>query len=137
MTLRIPLQKIIKSQRKKSREDQKKKQLQNYRKPQISLQISPNRHSRIDKANLGQQNKNKKATTITLVKRYSLKTQKLKWEDLQDGRGVQPGYQLSPHKYIKNTPTCGTTPIENILNAGRRPQTSQKARNFPCTRPRG
>ena len=32
MTLRIPLQKIIKSQRKKSREDQKKKQLQNNQK---------------------------------------------------------------------------------------------------------
>ena len=28
-------------------------------------------------------------------------------------------------------PTCGTTPTEHLLNAGRRPQTSQKARNSP------
>ena len=32
-----------------------------------------------------------------------------------------------------NTSTCGTTPTEHLLNAGRRPQTSQKARNSPCT----
>ena len=36
-----------------------------------------------------------------------------------------------PHKYIKNTSICGTTPTENLLNAGRRPQTPQKARNSP------
>ena len=34
---------------------------------------------------------------------------------------------------IKNTSTCGTTPTEHLLNAGRRPQTSQKARNSPHT----
>ena len=36
---------------------------------------------------------------------------------------------LLPHKYIKNTSTCGTTPTEHSLNAGRRSQTSQKARH--------
>ena len=51
----------------------------------------------------------------------------------QDGRGVRCGDHLSPHKYIKNTSTCGTTPTEHLLNAGRRPQTSQKARNSPRT----
>ena len=30
-----------------------------------------------------------------------------------------------------NTSTCGTTPTEHLLNTGRRPQTSQKARNSP------
>ena len=48
------------------------------------------------------------------------------WSDLQDGRGVRCGDHLSPHKCIKNTSTCGTTPTEHLLNAGRRPQTSQK-----------
>ena len=51
----------------------------------------------------------------------------------QDGRGVRRGDTLPPHKYIGNTCTCGTTPTEQLLNAGRRPQTSQKARNSPCT----
>ena len=53
--------------------------------------------------------------------------------DLQDGRGVRRGDHLPPHKYIKNTSTCGTTPVEHLLNTGRRPQTSQKARNSPHT----
>ena len=53
--------------------------------------------------------------------------------DLQDGRRVRCGDQLPPHKYIKNTSTCGTTPKEHLLNAGRRPQTSQKAKNSPHT----
>ena len=53
--------------------------------------------------------------------------------DLQDGRGVRHGDHLPPHKYIRNTSTCGTTPTEPLLNAGRRPQTSQKARKPPCT----
>ena len=48
---------------------------------------------------------------------------------LQDGGGVTCGDHLSPHKYIKNTSTYGTTPTEHLLNAGRRHQTSQKARN--------
>ena len=51
--------------------------------------------------------------------------------DLQDGRGVRRGDHLPPHKYIKKTSTCGTTTTEHLLNAGRRPQTSQKARNSP------
>ena len=53
--------------------------------------------------------------------------------DLQDGGGVRRGDHLPPHKYMKNKSTCGTTPTEQLLNAGRRPQTSQKARKFPCT----
>ena len=53
--------------------------------------------------------------------------------DFQDGRGVRCVDHLPPHKYIKNTSTCGTTPTEHLLNAGRRPQTSQKARNSPST----
>ena len=54
-------------------------------------------------------------------------------QDLQDGGGLRRGDHLPPHKYIKNTSTCGTTPTEHLLNAGRRPQTSQKARNSPHT----
>ena len=46
-------------------------------------------------------------------------------EDIQDGGGVRCGDHLPPHKYIKNTSTCGTTPTEHLLNIGRRPQTSQ------------
>ena len=46
--------------------------------------------------------------------------------DLQDGGEVRRGDQLPPHKYIRNTSTCGTTPTEHLLNVGRRPQTSQK-----------
>ena len=53
--------------------------------------------------------------------------------DLQDGRGVRRGDRLPPHKYICNTSPCGTTPKEHPLNAGRRPQTSQKARDSPRT----
>ena len=52
-------------------------------------------------------------------------------EELQNDRGVRHGDQLPPHKYIKNTSICGTITIEHLLNAGRRPQTSQKARNSP------
>ena len=48
------------------------------------------------------------------------------WGDLQDGRGVRRGDHLPPHKYIKNTSICGTTPTEHILNTSRRPQISQK-----------
>ena len=53
-------------------------------------------------------------------------------EVLQDGRRVRSGDHLPPHKY-RNTSTCGTTPTEHLLNAGR-PQTSQKARNSSHTR---
>ena len=55
---------------------------------------------------------------------------------LQDGGGVRRGDHFPPHKYIRNTSTCGTTPTEHLLNAGRRPQTSQKIyiffSFFPC-----
>ena len=51
--------------------------------------------------------------------------------DLQDGGGVRCGDHLPPHKYIRNTCTCGTAPTEHLLSAGRRPQTSQKTRNSP------
>ena len=53
--------------------------------------------------------------------------------DLQDGRGVRRADHLPPHKHIRNTSTCGTTPTERLPKAGRRPQTSQKARNSPHT----
>ena len=46
--------------------------------------------------------------------------------DLQHGRGLRHGDHLSPHKYIKNTSTSGTTSTEHVLNTSRRPQTSQK-----------
>ena len=45
---------------------------------------------------------------------------------LQDGRGIRRGDHLPHHKYIKTTSTCGTSPTEHLLKAGRRPQTSQK-----------
>ena len=54
-------------------------------------------------------------------------------EELQGGRRVRRGDHLPPQKYIRNTSTCGTTPTEHLLNAGRRTQTSQKARNSPRT----
>ena len=53
--------------------------------------------------------------------------------DLQNDGGVRHGDQLPPHKYIRNTSTHGITPTGHLLNAGRRPQTSQKATNSPCT----
>ena len=52
--------------------------------------------------------------------------------DLQDSRRVWHGDHLPPHKYIRNTSTCGTTPTEHLLNAGRRPQTSQKGLGAPA-----
>ena len=52
--------------------------------------------------------------------------------DFQDGGGVKRGDHLPPHKHIRNTSTCGTT-TKHLLNAGRRPQTPQKARNSPRT----
>ena len=54
-------------------------------------------------------------------------------EELQDGGRVRHGDHLPPYKYIRNTSTCGTTPTEHLLNAGRRTQTSQKERNSPRT----
>ena len=55
------------------------------------------------------------------------------WWDLQDGGRVRLGDHLSPQKYIKNTSICGATPTEHLLKAGRRPQTSPKARKIPRT----
>ena len=46
--------------------------------------------------------------------------------DVKDGGGVRCGDHLRPHKYIKNTSTCETTPTENLLNVGKRPQTSKR-----------
>ena len=54
--------------------------------------------------------------------------------DLQDGRGVRRADHLPPHKYIKNTSTCGTTHTKHLLNIGRRHRTSQKVRNSSRTR---
>ena len=54
-------------------------------------------------------------------------------EELQDGGRVGCRDHLPPHKYIRNTSTCGTAPTEHPLNAGRRPQTFQKARSSPHT----
>ena len=58
---------------------------------------------------------------------------KMSLEELQDDGGVRRGDHLPPHKYNRNTSTRGTAPTEHLLNAGRRPQTSQKARNSPRT----
>ena len=52
---------------------------------------------------------------------------------LQEGGRLRRGDHVPPHKYIRNTSTCGTTPTEHLLNTVRRPQTSQKARNSPGT----
>ena len=51
----------------------------------------------------------------------------------QDGGRVRRGDHLPSHRYIRNTSTRGTAPTEHPLNAGRRCQTSQKARNSPRT----
>ena len=45
---------------------------------------------------------------------------------------MRRGDHLPHHKYIRNTATCGTT-TEHLRNAGRRLQTSEKARNSPRT----
>ena len=37
--------------------------------------------------------------------------------DYQDGRRIRHGDHLPPHKYIRNTSTCATTPTEHLLNA--------------------
>ena len=50
----------------------------------------------------------------------------------QDGGGVGRGAHLFPTRYIKNTSTCGMTLTAQLLNAGRRPQTSKRARKSPC-----
>ena len=53
--------------------------------------------------------------------------------ELQDGGRIRRGDHLPPNKYIRNTSTCETAPTEHLLNADRRPQTSQKARNSSHT----
>ena len=55
------------------------------------------------------------------------------WEEGQDGGKVRRGDHLASHRYSRNTSTCGTAPTEHPQNAGRRRQTSQKARNSPHT----
>ena len=69
---------------------------------------------------------------FTIQKIYEYFKSKL-GEKLQHGGRVGCRDHLPLHKYIRNTSTCGTTPTEHLLNAGRRPQTSQKARNSPRT----
>ena len=66
---------------------------------------------------------------------WFLKLVKIRWirRDLQYGGGVRHGDHLPPHRYIRNTSICGTTPTEHLLNTGRSSQTSQKARNSPHT----
>ena len=56
------------------------------------------------------------------------------WREGQDGRRVRRGDHLPSHRYSRNIFTRGTAPIEHLLNAGRRCQTSQKARKSPRTR---
>ena len=63
-----------------------------------------------------------KTTTIKMDRGYGL-----------DGGRVRRGDHLPSHRYSRNTPTRGTAPTEHPLNAGRRPQTSQNARNSPRT----
>ncbi|XP_073655990.1 putative protein FAM90A10 isoform X3 [Tursiops truncatus] len=49
-------------------------------------------------------------------------------ERQEDGGRVKRGDLLPPHRYTRNISTRGKTPTEHLLNAGRRPQTSQKVR---------
>ena len=51
----------------------------------------------------------------------------------QDGGRVRRGDHLPSHRYIRNTSTRGTAATEHPLTAGRKRQTSQKARNSPRT----
>ena len=51
----------------------------------------------------------------------------------EDGRRVRRGDHLPSHRYSRNTSTRGTAPTEHSLNAGRKRQTSRKARNSPHT----
>ena len=72
---------------------------------------------------------------VAIINREGINKKKVKYaikktqkrDNLQDGGPVRRGDQLPPQKYIKNASTCGTTPSEHLLNAGRRPQTSKKA----------
>ena len=78
-------------------------------------------------------NENQKNAGVAILILHKIDFKAVRWgEDLQHGGGVRGGDHLPPQKYIKNTSTCGTT-TEHLLNAGRRPQTSQKVRNSPHT----
>ena len=61
---------------------------------------------------------------------FKLKTQ---YRSGQDGGRVRRGDHLPSHRYSRNTSTRGTAPTEHPLDAGRRRQTSQKARKSPRT----
>ena len=62
---------------------------------------------------------------------FSLFLKSFPQRDLQDGRGVRRGDHFPPHKYIRNTSTCGKTPTEHLLDSSWRPQASQMARTSP------
>ena len=51
----------------------------------------------------------------------------------EDGGRVRRRDHLPSHRYSRNTSARGTAPTEHPLNAGRKRQTSQKARNSPRT----
>ena len=51
----------------------------------------------------------------------------------EEGRRLRRGDHLPSHRYSRNTSTRGTAPTEHPPNAGRKRQTSQKARNSPRT----
>ena len=53
--------------------------------------------------------------------------------DLQDGGGVRYRDHLPHSKYIKKKYKSGTTPTKHLVDAGRRPQNSQRKEN-PHTR---
>ena len=65
--------------------------------------------------------------------KWDLMKRRSKGDTWQDGGRVRCGDHLPSHRYSRNTSTRGTAPTEHPLNSGRRPQTSQKARNSPRT----
>ena len=67
----------------------------------------------------------------TTPKQLTKRGNKKETRDLQDGGRVRLRDHLSPHKYIRNTSTCGTIPTEHLLNAGRRPQNFPKGKKLP------
>ena len=67
------------------------------------------------------------------AKIQQFKSQNFRGRRGEDGGRVRRGDHLPPDRYIRNTSTRGTALLEHPLNAGRRPQTSQKARNSPRT----